>query len=57
MQVHRVVAIVLPPAMAFSYMLYEVFLADKISPRSESQKRQTAGAIGSASLEKSLTYV
>ena len=32
MQVHNFVAIVLPPAMAFSYMLYEVFLADKISP-------------------------
>ena len=32
MQVHSVVAIVLPPAMAFSYMLREVFLADKVFP-------------------------
>ena len=57
MQVHNIVPIVLPPAMAFSYMLYEVFLADKISSRSGSQKRQTTGAIGSASLENSLKDV
>ena len=35
--------VLLPPAMMLSYMLCEVFLADKISSRSESQKRQTAG--------------
>ena len=39
MQVHNVVAIVLPPAMAFSYMLYEVFLADKISPPALDRRR------------------
>lgn len=57
MQIHDVVAVVLPPAMMFSHMLCEVFLADKISPRSESQKRQTTGAIGFASREKSLKAV
>ena len=31
MQVHNVVAIVLPAAMPFSYMLYEIFLANKVS--------------------------
>ena len=51
MQVHIVVAIVLPPAIPFSYMLNEIFLANKISvhwrlwhvpnyhPRRETQPR------------------
>ena len=57
MQVRNVLAIVFALAMAFSYMLYEVFVTEKCPSRSGSQKGHITGAIRSASLENSRNHV
>ena len=57
MQMHNIVAVVLPPAAVPSDVLREVFFTVEIPPSSELQKRHNAGAMGSASRENSLKAV